>query len=145
MMWEPPADGTPYVPYVPPTPSELKKLQLEEYLLQVKNNILKIEQKVLIEEEERKKIIAEKKMKEFQKGNMNAFNDDVLEDTKEDGEQEEDHSGWLRTAEEDAWLQWDTWMKEQWTRSPTSWYEIPHLESGEMHYLNRDTNEVSHL
>ena len=33
-------------------------------------------------------------------------------------------------------------MKEQWMANKTPWHEIPHLESGEMHYINRETGEL---
>ena len=32
-LWEPPLDNSPYIPYVPPTPAEMKKLEMSRYFL----------------------------------------------------------------------------------------------------------------
>ena len=29
-LWEPPLDNSPYIPYVPPTPAEMKKLEMRD-------------------------------------------------------------------------------------------------------------------
>jgi hypothetical protein len=149
-MWEPPLDGTPYIPYVPPTPEEMKKLELRKYLEQAKENIRRIEERANEEERLRQEAQAAKKIKAFEDGNMNAFlesdsESELNEDEEEEREQKEDHNAWLRTAEEDAWAKWDAWMREQWIAKKTPWYEVPHLDTGEMHYMNRETGELSNV
>ena len=98
-IWEPPLDGTPYIPYVPPSPEEIKKLELQKYLEQAKENIKRIEEKANEEEMRRQEMKTAKKMKSFEDGNMNAFMESDQEDENEEDEEDEDaqnHHAWLK-------------------------------------------------
>ena len=44
--------------------------------------------------------------------------------------------------QEDEWNNWDTWMRQQWEKSPTPWYEVPDAAGGDFHYINKNTYEV---
>jgi hypothetical protein len=132
-LWEPPLDNSPYIPYVPPTPAERKKMEMSKYLEQVKDNIVRIEQKQREEEEAQELKLTKAKLKAFEDGDVTAFAE-VKETTTA--------QTWMQKEEVDAWALWANWMKEQWTLTPTPWFEIPHLDSGEHHYINRETHEV---
>ena len=95
--------------------------------------MVRIEAKQREEQEARDFELTKAKLKAFEDGDTTAFAE-VQETTTE--------QTWMHKEELDAWALWDKWMKEQWTLSPTPWYEIPHLESGEHHYINRETHEV---
>ena len=144
-MWEAPTDGTPYLPYVPPPPEEAKRLELQAYLEAAKRNIARIEAQAQEEARLREEARVQKRLEAFENGDETAFLDTKGDDEDDLDSDPDEHAGasnaWLDQAEDDAWAAWDKWMREQWEANKTPWHEVPHLDSGEFHYINSITGE----